>query len=145
MFVALTFLSLFMTVFMTKRAFHPIQYALIGLALVLFYTLLLSLSEQVQFNIAYLITSAAIIILVAGYVKSIASNLRVSVVIAGILGLLYGFMFVLLQLEDYALLLGSAGLFAILATIMYLTRKIDWFALGKVTETKYAQPGDIPK
>lgn len=132
MFIALTFLAFFMTEILNKKVLHPIQYVLIGLALILFYTLLLSISEHVTFNRAYLIASAAIVGLITAYTKGMLANNAVTAVIAGILIILYGFLFVILQLQDYALLLGSIGLFIILAIVMYLTRKIDWFALAKI-------------
>jgi inner membrane protein len=97
------------------------------------YTLLLSFSEHVRFNFAYLISSAAIIALITAYTKSVLSNNLATAIIAGILIVLYGFLYVILQLQDYALLLGSTGLFVILAIVMYITRNIDWFAIGKST------------
>jgi inner membrane protein len=103
------------------------------LALILFFTLLLSFSEHIPFNNAYLIASAAIIALVTAYTKSVLSNNLATAIIAGILIVLYGFLYIILQLQDYALLLGSIGLFIILAIVMYITRKIDWFAIGKLT------------
>jgi inner membrane protein len=130
MFFALTFLSFFMAEVMTRRVIHPIQYVLIGLALVIFYTLLLSISEQVNFNTAYVISSAAIIALITAYTRSVQSNWRATGIIFGILTILYGFLYIILQLQDYALLLGSIGLFVILGLVMYITRKIDWFAIG---------------
>lgn len=132
MFIALTFLAFFMTEVLNKKVLHPVQYILIGLALILFYTLLLSISEHVSFNRAYLIASTAIIGLITAYTKGVLANNTVTAVIAGILIILYGFLFVILQLQDYALLLGSIGLFVILAIVMYLTRKLDWFALAKI-------------
>ncbi len=138
MFIALTFLSFFMTELLNKKILHPIQYLLIGIALVLFYTLLLSLSEQLGFNLAYWIASLAIISSITLYTKSVLSNNTVTMVIAGILVLLYGFLFMILQLEDYALLFGSIGLFMVLVIVMYLTRKIDWFAVGKTQENSQA-------
>ncbi|MGH7492465.1 MAG: cell envelope integrity protein CreD [bacterium] len=132
MFIALTFLAFFMTEILNKKILHPIQYVLIGLALILFYTLLLSISEHVSFNRAYLMASAAIIGLITAYTKGVLANNTVTAIIAGILIILYGFLFVILQLQDYALLLGSLGLFIILAIVMYLTRKIDWFSLAKI-------------
>jgi inner membrane protein len=133
MFIALTFLAFFLTEILNKKVIHPIQYILIGLALILFYTLLLSFSEHVRFNFAYLISSTAIIALVTAYTKSVLANNLATAVIAGILIILYGFLYVILQLQDYALLLGSIGLFVILAIVMYITRNIDWFAIGKPT------------
>ncbi len=129
MFIALTFLALFLSEVMTKTALHPIQYALIGLALVLFYVLLLSLSEHISFNLAYCCSGISIITLVGLYTKWITGNTRIMVSISSVLILLYSFFFVTLQLQDYALLLGSIGLVCILMCVMYLTRKVDWFEL----------------
>lgn len=134
MFIVFTFLAFFLTEILNKKVIHPIQYALIGFALLLFYVLLLSISEQMAFNYAYGISSAAVILLVGAYTRSVLSGNIAALAITGILGVLYGFMFVLLQLEDYALLLGSIGLFFVLAVVMYLTRKIDWFAIGSREE-----------
>ncbi len=135
MFLSLTFLAFFMVEVLTRRVIHPIQYVLIGLALVIFYTLLLSLSEQFSFNKAYWTTSIATIALITLYTRSVLANNRATLIIFGILTILYGFLFVILQLQDYALLLGSIGLFVILAVVMYVTRKIDWFAIAK-TDTE---------
>ena len=96
----------------------------------MFYTLLLALSEQVAFNIAYITASTATILLVALYTRGIASSSPVALAITGVLAMLYGFMIILLQLQDFTLLLGSIGLFVILATVMYLTRRVNWFAVG---------------
>ncbi len=131
MFISLTFLTFFLTEVLNKKIVHPIQYALIGFALVLFYCLLLSLSEHMTFNSAYWISGAAIVLLVAGYTRAVLASNRVALLIGGVLTTLYGFLFVILQQEDYALLFGSLGLFLILAVVMYLTRRIDWFAIGK--------------
>jgi inner membrane protein len=131
MFISLTFLAFFLTEIFNKKTLHPIQYALIGFALVLFYCMLLSLSEHISFNLAYLASSASIIALVAGYARSVLGSKRFAAIVSGVMALLYGFLFIILQLEDYALLFGSLGLFGILALVMYLTRQIDWFSVGK--------------
>lgn len=130
MFIVFTFLAFFLTEILSKKTIHPIQYALIGFALLVFYVLLLSIGEQTSFDTAYALSSVSVILLIAGYTRSVIKSIVATGMITGILLLLYGFMFVLLQLEDYALLLGSIGLFFILGLVMYLTRKIDWFALG---------------
>ncbi|MEL6943548.1 MAG: cell envelope integrity protein CreD, partial [Bacteroidota bacterium] len=129
LFVALTFLIFFFVEVLNGKRIHPIQYILVGLALVLFYTLLLALSEHIGFGWAYLVSSFAIIGLVSLYVSSIFKNSKLTLVTTGILVILYGFIYTLLQLEDYALLLGSIGLFVILGFVMLFTRKIDWYAL----------------
>jgi inner membrane protein len=136
MFLALTFLSFFMAEILTRRVIHPIQYVLIGLALVIFYTLLLSISEQINFNKAYIVSSAAIILLITAYTRSVLKHWTATGIIFGILTILYGFLFIILQLQDYALLLGSLGLFVILGLVMYITRNIDWFSIGGGSENE---------
>ncbi|MCU0425131.1 MAG: cell envelope integrity protein CreD [Candidatus Kapabacteria bacterium] len=140
MFLALTFLAFFMVEVLTRRVIHPIQYVLIGLALVIFYTLLLSISEQMNFNRAYWLASIATIALITLYTRSVLANNLATVIIFGILTVLYGFLFIILQLQDYALLLGSVGLFVILAVVMYVTRNIDWFAIGKAGDGENPPP-----
>jgi inner membrane protein len=131
MFIGLTFISLFMIELLTRKMLHPIQYLLIGIGLVLFYTLLLSFSEQLRFGLAYLIASSAMTLLIAGYTKAVLADIKLTAIVVGILSLLYGFLYVVLQLESYSLLLGSVGLFIVLALVMYLTRNINWYTLGK--------------
>lgn len=129
MFIALTFLTFFMIELLSRKVIHPIQYLLIGFALLVFYTLLLSISEYLVFKQAYLIASVGVILLISLYAKSVLTNFLQTVIIAGVLILLYGYLYIILQLQDYALLMGSIGLFIILAVVMYLTRKIDWFVI----------------
>ncbi len=131
MFIALTFLAFFLTEVFTKKAGHPVHYALIGFALVLFYCLLLSLSEYSSFTLAYAISSLATVALIGGYSRSVLGTTRFAATISSLLVFLYSFLFIILQQEDYALLFGSIGLFVVLALVMYLTRKIDWFTVGK--------------
>ena len=131
MFIALTFISFFITELLSKNSLHPIQYLLIGFAILIFYTLLLSFSEHMLFKYAYLIASVSIISLISLYTKSVLKSNLVTAVITGILILLYGYLYIILQLQDYALMIGSIGLFFILALIMYITRKINWFEILK--------------
>ncbi|MBN1268484.1 MAG: cell envelope integrity protein CreD [Kiritimatiellae bacterium] len=126
LFIALTFLAFFLSEVMNRLRIHPFQYLLIGLALVVFYTLLLSIAEHIGFGRGYLISGAATVLLISGYARSVLKKSRLALMVGGVLALLYGYLYILLQLEDYALLLGSAGLFVILALTMYLTRRIDW-------------------
>jgi inner membrane protein len=130
LFIALTFVAFFLSELIAKTSFHPIQYTLIGFALILFYLLLLSLSEHMGFNLAYFIASIGTISLVTVYAFWISAKRQVSAVIFLVLSALYGFLFVTLQLQDYALLLGSVGLFVVLFLIMYLTRTVDWFSVN---------------
>jgi inner membrane protein len=127
MFIIITFITFFFIEVLNKQRIHPIQYLLVGFAICLFYVLLLAISEHLKFNSAYLISCVCILTMVTLYAKTIFRNNFLTGIFAALLALLYGFFYSLLQLEDYALLLGSIGLFIILATIMYLTRKIDWY------------------
>ncbi|MDR1623521.1 MAG: cell envelope integrity protein CreD [Tannerellaceae bacterium] len=127
MFIALTFVVFFFVEILTKKKIHPIQYLLVGIALILFYSLLLSISEQLSFGLAYLIASIAIIGLITAYTHSIFKNKHQTAMLTVILCLLYVFLYVILQLEDIALLIGSIGLFIILGIIMYFSRKINWY------------------
>ena len=129
MFIVFTFMAFFISEVMNRLRVHPVQYLLIGLAMIVFYTLLLSISEQVNFGTAYLISAGAVIGLISGYAKAILKNRAVTVMVSGVLAILYAYLYILLQLEDYALLMGSVGLFGVLSAVMYLTRKIDWYAI----------------
>lgn len=127
MFIALTFVVFFFVEILTKKRIHPIQYLLVGIALILFYSLLLSISEQISFGIAYLIASIATIGLITAYTHSIFRNRMQTGALAAMLCSLYIFLYVVLQLEDVALLIGSIGLFIILGVIMFFSRKINWY------------------
>lgn len=127
MFIIITFLTFFFVEVLSKRRIHAIQYLLVGSAICLFYVLLLSISEHLLFGTSYLISCISTLVLVTAYARFIFKNNMLTAVFAGILAILYGFFYSLLQLEDYSLLMGSIGLFIILATIMYLTRKVNWY------------------
>lgn len=134
LFIGFTFLVFFFIEVMTKKQIHVIQYILVGFALVIFFTLLLSISEHLNFNLAFLISALATLMLVGGYLKSILKSLQLTSLIVGFLTLLYSFIFVIIQLEDYALLMGSIGIFLILGVLMYISRKIDWYQLNRSKE-----------
>lgn len=125
--ILLTFLSFFLCEIITKERIHPFQYALVGFAIVIFYLLLLSISEHMGFNAAYLISSVSVLLLVFSYSRSFLMKWINSAALTFILALAFGFIFILLQMESYALLSGSIGLFIILAATMYFTRKINWY------------------
>jgi inner membrane protein len=131
MFVMLTFLVVFFSEILRGVRVHAIQYLLVGFAISLFYLLLLSFSEHTSFNSAYGIGCVVILALIAFYVHAIFKNKTATLVITSALAILYGFFFTLMQLEEYALLLGSIGLLLILAGVMYLTRNIDWYNIRK--------------
>ena len=124
--ILLTFAAFFLIETANKKSAHPFQYGLIGLALILFYTLLLSISEYTGFNTAYFIASVATIGLIGWFVRSILQSGRATTILSFVLVLIYSYVFSLLQLQDYSLLLGSIGLFLTLAVIMYFSRKIQW-------------------
>jgi inner membrane protein len=126
LFLLLTFLTFFLYEVFSGLSLHPMQYLLVGAALCLFYLLLLSISEHAPFGISYLAAAAATVLLIGGYSAAVLRGRLRALLMTLVLGVLYGYLYVLLQLEDYALLLGAAGLFAILALVMYLTRRIDW-------------------
>jgi len=113
-----------------KVFIHPVQYILVGIALVVFYTLLLSISEHLTYNITFIISAISTLGLIIGYVKAILKSNQLTFLIGGILTILYTFIFVIIQLQDYALLIGSIGIFTILGLVMYFSRKIDWYKLN---------------
>jgi inner membrane protein len=127
LFIVLTFLAFFLFEVLNRLRIHPVQYLLVGLAICLFYLVLLSVSEHLGFGPAYAIGTVATIALVAGYASKVLGGARRGAAMAGGLAALYGYLYVLLQLQDYALILGAVGLFAILAGVMYATRDVDWY------------------
>lgn len=127
MLIALTFLLLFFIELINGINVHPFQYTLIGLALCIFYSLLLSISEYINFNTAYVISAVATVGLITYYTRGVLQAKRIYLLIMSTLIILHGFVFTILQLEDYALLMGSIGLFLILAVVMYYSKKIDWY------------------
>ena len=137
--IALTFLVFFLVEILNKRRIHPFQYALVGLALSIFYILLVSVSEHSNFDIAYTVSFVAIILMVGLYARRLFNSLKLSSLLSFCLTGIYGFIFITLQLEDYALLMGSIGLAVILALTMYLTRNIDWYNLKLNTESDLQQ------
>jgi inner membrane protein len=123
--ILLTFISLLFTELLSKKKVHLLQYVLIGAAMIIFYALLLSLSEQLGFNWAYLIASIATVGLIGLFIQSLLKSRKTALLFAGILGLLYSFIFIIIQLQDMALLVGSVGLFLIIAGLMYLSQKVN--------------------
>ncbi|MEM6344217.1 MAG: cell envelope integrity protein CreD [Bacteroidota bacterium] len=129
MFIALTFLIFFFVQILSAVRIHPIQYIIVGLALCIFYILLIALSEHISFMYSYLIASTAIISMITLYAHSISKNIAITRVIGLILVILYTFIYSIIQMQDYALLMGGIGLFIVMAVVMYLSRKIDWYAV----------------
>ena len=123
--ILLTFVVVFFIEVLKKKAVNPFQYLLIGLALVLFYSLLLSLSEIWGFNLAYIVAAIMTTVLIVVHMSSILKNRNLGLFIGALLTFLYLFVFILIQMESYALLVGSIGLFCILAVIMYFSKKLE--------------------
>lgn len=127
LFIALNFLSFLFIEMKSKTRIHPFQYTLVAFALLLFYVLLTSLGEHIGFNLAYLVSALAVTSLISWYAGSLLHDIRLVGWVSLLQTGLYMFLFVLLQLQDYALLVGSLGLFVILAAIMQASKKIRWY------------------
>lgn len=127
LFIGLTFGFFFLLEILLGYKVHPVQYVLTGLALVVFYTMLLSITEVSSFNVAYGISSFATISLITLYAKSLFKKWKNAFIIGGFLASLYAYIFILLQLEDSSLLAGSIGLFVLIGIAMHLSRKINWY------------------
>jgi inner membrane protein len=129
--LALTFLVFFFVEILNRLRIHPFQYLLVGLALVIFYVLLLALSEQMPFDAAYGLAGLTIVGLVTAYAAASFRQRQATLATAGVLAVVYGFVFVVLQLQDYALLVGSLGLVVVLAVVMFLSRNINWYSVAE--------------
>jgi inner membrane protein len=129
--VFLTFLTFYLFEIFNRLLIHPVQYLLVGAGLCLFYLLTLSLSEHLGFGTAYAAAAAFVTALICLYSSCVLQSGRRSIVLGVLLSSLYAYFYVLLQEQDYALLLGSLGLALILGTIMFITRNIDWYRIGE--------------
>jgi len=127
LFILLTFAAVWLIEVLGKFRVHPVQYLLVGFALCVFYLLELSLSEQMEFGLAYAIASVAIVGMIAAYGKAMLRTIGKAAIVGGVVAALYAYLYVVLMNEDYALLAGSVGLFVILALVMFLTRKVNWY------------------
>ncbi len=127
LFIALTFLTFFLVELISRKRVHVMQYLLVSIGLILFYSLLVAFAEQVGFAWAYIISGAAIVALLTGYSFSIFKQVKQTLLMGALFIVLYVFLYVILQLEDLALLIGSVGLFIALAVVMYASRKVNWF------------------
>ena len=131
LFIVLTFAVFFLFEVLKRLAVHPVQYALVGLSLALFYLLLLSLSEHLGFAIAYGLSALGCVALNTFYVSSVLRSWSRGSGFGVLLAVLYGLLYGLLGAEDYALLMGSLLVFAVLGCVMVLTRKLDWYGVGR--------------
>ena len=130
LFLVLTFMVFFFVEILQNVFIHPIQYLLVGIALIVFFSLLLAFSEYMIFNWAYTLAAMLTLILITLYTSSILKSRGIAGLISSVLFILYTFIFTIIQLEDYALLIGSLGIFIVLAIVMYFSRKIDWYAIS---------------
>ena len=130
LFILLTFATVWLIEVLAGVRVHPIQYLMLGGSLCLFYLLKLSISEHLGFPLAYAMASISVIGMVATYSAAVLHRMRLALLVAASVALLYVYLYILLMKEDFALLIGSVGLFAILAVIMYVTRRVDWYAVG---------------
>ncbi len=134
LFIILTFLVFFLSETFDRKRIHPLQYLLVGFALCLFYLLLLAFTEHIAFNLAYAAAAAGIVGLITAYGLAILSTRKRALALGAMLTGLYGYLFTLLQMEDFALLMGSLGLFVILGCVMFMTRRLNFSAMPAMPE-----------
>lgn len=144
LFVLLTFVGFFMFELIKQLRIHPIQYGLVGLALAIFFLLLVALSEHIAFGWAYLAASAACIGLLGYYVSHVLRSWSRGLGFAAMLSTLYAALYGLLISEDNAMVLGAGLLFLILAAIMIVTRKVDWYSVGAAVAPTRSVPPPVP-
>lgn len=139
LFIGLSFVTFFIFETMKKLRIHPVQYTLVGLAIAVFYLLLVSLGEHIEFGTAYLCAAGACITLLGYYIRYVLRSWRLSAFFAGLYGLLYGILFIIIQAEDFAMLMGAVLVFVVLSAIMIITRNFDWYSLGNMEGFKLAK------
>lgn len=126
-FIMLTFVVFFLVELLSRKRIHPVQYLLVSCALVLFYTLLLAISEHLGFKLSYLISAFATVALITAYSKTMFKNIKQACMMGGFLTILYIYLYIILQLENMSLLFGAVGLFIALAIVMFALRNVDWY------------------
>ena len=146
LFIGLTFLAVGLFEFMKSLRVHPIQYALVGAAMIMFFLLLVSLSEHMPFGMAYAAASAACVLLLTYYASAMLRGWLRGIPFGLGIAALYGMLFVLLQMEQAALVVGAVALFVVLAGVMMLTRRVDWYArfMQNTTATPKTPPANEP-
>ncbi|MCU7933395.1 MAG: cell envelope integrity protein CreD [Candidatus Thiodiazotropha sp. (ex Dulcina madagascariensis)] len=130
LFILVTFTLFYLIEVMKGERLHPIQYSLVGMALAIFFLLLLSLSEHLEFGFSYIVASTACIGMISLYTRSMMSG-KLAILTAVVLSMLYFTCYIILQLEGYSLLVGSLLLFGLLGSVMYVTRRIDWYKISR--------------
>ena len=134
LFIALTFVAFFLFEVLKNLRVHPVQYLLVGLALTTFYVVLLALSEQIGFAFAYLAAAAAVVVLVGGYAAAVLRARRAGMALGAALALIYALLYGLVVSEQYSLLMGAVALLAVVAALMYLTRRVDWYTYAPAAQ-----------
>lgn len=142
LFLMIPFIALLISEIFSKKRVHPVQYCLIGFADVIFYLLLLSISEHVPFDLTYLICAASVSLATLFYATSIFKSLKFGGMLSGVQLVSYIFLYGTLQAEDYALLIGSVGLFAVVLLLMFITRKIDWYQIAGNSDGDADEPDE---
>lgn len=130
LFIALTFVALFLFEALGRWRVHPVQYLIVGLALCTFYVVLLALSEQIGFAWAYTMAAIAVVGIIAGYAAASARSRSAGRMLGALLALVYVLLYGLVISEQYSLLMGAIALLVAIGTLMYLTRRIDWYGVG---------------
>jgi inner membrane protein len=133
LFITMTFVAFFLFEVLKRLRVHPVQYLLVGAALATFYVVLLALSEQIGFGPAYALAAVAVVFIVGGYAMAVLRARRAGLLLGGVLGLIYAMLYGLIAAEQYALLIGALVLLVMVALMMYLTRRIDWYAYVPTT------------
>ncbi|AOG24113.1 cell envelope integrity protein CreD [Acidovorax sp. RAC01] len=145
LFIALTFVAVGLFELMARLRVHPVQYLLVGSALCSFFLLLVSLSEHLPFGVAYTVAAAACVLLLGYYASHMLGSAARGLPLAASIALLYGILYTLLQLEQTALAVGAVALFLVLAAVMVLTRKVNWYGLTSVgARPAQASAGAVP-
>ena len=129
LFIVMTFVIAFAWEIAGGVLVHPIQYLFVGFTMCVFYLLLLSLAEHRGFDVAYVVATSATVLLLSWYWSWVLGGRRQGTLMGAAMSTLYGYLYLLLRLEDYALLAGSVGLFVMLALVMFLTRRVNWYEL----------------
>jgi inner membrane protein len=125
-------MALFLVEITRKVRIHPFQYILIGAALIIYYTLLLSFSEQIGYNAAYAVASISTVVLISLYSRSFLKDKGLVALFTSLLVVFYTFIFVIILQQDFSLIIGSVGLFLIVGALMYFSRKVSWYREVKV-------------
>ncbi|HEX5161978.1 MAG TPA: cell envelope integrity protein CreD [Steroidobacteraceae bacterium] len=133
--IIITFLSFFLWENLSGSRVHAMQYLMVGLALALFYLLLLALSEHIVFELAYAISAGALVALITVYLTGVLRSLRLALGAGAGLASLYALLYWILRSEDYSLLMGALLLFGLLSILMIATRRIDWANVGRARTT----------